>query len=135
MAREIKFRAWVPAEVNAAIGYMQDNPPMWYTDGEYINDTFSDGRIYMQFTGLLDRNGTEVYESDVISYLDDSGFKHTEEAVWSQRLVGFAPFAEQQDGDDMSTFFIRDDTVEVLGNRYEHPNLLQENPNTTEEES
>ena len=66
MKREIKFRAWLP-EVKGwlAEGFsIAMDGTEWYDDNGYsyrIKDDF----ILMQFTGLKDKNGKEIYEGDV----------------------------------------------------------------------
>lgn len=66
MGREIKFRAWID-------GKMNHDPILWGSHelGEcWPNWAFqhqtSEGEIWMQFTGLRDKNGKEIYEGDVL---------------------------------------------------------------------
>lgn len=65
MKREIKFRAWAKIK----------KPIMIYS-GEDLGNFF-DHQIHdfeselMQFTGLLDKNGKEIYEGDIIDVQDD----------------------------------------------------------------
>ena len=64
MQREIKFRAWDGAKM--------DYDPMgdeYLCEGTPINDLFArpyKGQVIMQFTGLKDKKGTEIYEDDLI---------------------------------------------------------------------
>lgn len=61
--RTIKFRCWD--------GKTMDYEPLAtdrYTE-DSINDEFSESdSIYMQFTGLHDKNGKEIYEGDVLNH-------------------------------------------------------------------
>ena len=52
--REIKFRAWDNYEKK-----------MWYP--RTIGEGFIKMSGLMQFTGMLDKNGVEIYESDIIN--------------------------------------------------------------------
>jgi len=60
--REIKFRAW---DMNCMLGpqgmLMSDTP-------EWISNLTSEA-ILLQFTGLLDRLGKEIYEGDIVIWL------------------------------------------------------------------
>lgn len=60
--RIIKFRYW-----NGVSKIMVNNPEMPHKEGWTIEQLFSDrGWIWMQFTGLLDKNGKEIYEGDIL---------------------------------------------------------------------
>ncbi len=100
--REIRFRAW-----DKDIGVMDYSRFRRFS----IDDMVKDGLILMQFTGLLDKNGKEIYEGDI---LETSGGIHKVE--WDS-VGGFYPFV------DVSCL-IEDGIVEIIGNIYENPELL-----------
>ena len=63
MSREIKFRAWDGEKID-------HEPTFGETSfgGSYVNSFNNDfqKRIFMQYTGLLDKHGKEIYEGDII---------------------------------------------------------------------
>lgn len=122
--REIKFRAWdVINEKMYPVAY-----PTWNgaTEGkidfvnhtvEIIDEDGDDKPILMQFTGLLDKNGKEIFEGDVVEWLVNGDV----------RRKGIVEFVAEFGGYDMKNFddkyhvcndWLRGE-YEVLGNIYE----------------
>ena len=126
--REIKFRVWDESKK-----VMLSQVGSWYFNDEYneiafhMNDvTFSDHKYLklMQYTGLKDRNGKEIYEGDVIEEYDD-GLYHWV-VKWDNECACFY-LHEQNIGEK---FYLDDlvsvvDKGKVIGNIHEHPHLLK----------
>lgn len=131
--REIKFRAYV-RETNqmsavATIHYGDDGAALTVLvqpapKGEYITRSV-DGEscVLIQFTGLRDRNGREIYEGDILT----AGTGHTNTVEWNSScgtwtLDGLQEFMMKlPDG----AYFPLHSFSEVIGNVHENPELLK----------
>lgn len=141
MNRQIKFRAWdkskqmfIPTDLWAvvstdfgAFGVMLKD---WenYKEGEYF---YSNSQIISQFTGLLDKNGKDIYEGDVITSSFTGDAKH--EICYGEYIddydnpkamkVGFYTIEDENEaqgfGKDING---TTDSYEVIGNIYEQQN-------------
>ena len=118
MNRIIKFRAYDNSWIKKAMIYFS----IFDTDeGLYCKEGVTDIRKaeIMQFTGLKDKNGKDIYEGDVLE-----GFR-------AREVVEFSTEPES-DCDEGGYFYgyhfykINPSQSEVIGNIYENPNLLNQ---------
>lgn len=113
--REIKFRAWDEQRM------LSDREVMEIAEGyRSINDAPN----AMQFTGLKDKNGKEVYEGDLVKNVVTGV---TYKIEWNEQCAGY--WYAKLDRQDMSRFWVHlSDSVcyqfEVIGNKFENPELL-----------
>jgi uncharacterized phage protein (TIGR01671 family) len=107
----------------------------------------------MQFTGLKDTNGIEIFENDIVRVMnflgnqyncvvyfgkyeqDGSGGEYEGSFCYGFYLRAVDPKAETlEDGfyrrivleTDIETSILHYDVIEVIGNRFENPELLKE---------
>jgi len=114
--REIKFRAWIDNKQNRYMA-IQGEPDL-ETFGSFIHH-YSDCEKLMQFTGLKDKNGKEIYEGDILENPENK----KSVIIWT--LNGY--FAESQKDDRITSFPLSLYFVEnkkIIGNIYENPELL-----------
>ena len=124
--REIKFRAWDSKEII----YSHNNDLnrktfqlSWFFQKvdniDYMNNT---NTILMQFTGLLDKNGKEIYEGDIVmSYKDQYEDKPSKNEVKFESGC-FKLFCKGLN--EIPIFNYSNKDLEVIGNIYENPELI-----------
>ena len=106
MKREIKFRAW-------------NKDQMVYSTNEFRSEHFltTSGDILnrystvMQFTGLTDKNGKDIYEGDIVQ---------------SEQLVTLMPVDFEIGSFGVPDYHLHQlSDIEVIGNIYQNPELLK----------
>ena len=130
--REIKFRAWRKNKNSMVeVDDIHFNFPhdgtvcnIWYVDG--ISTEFADGEnvILMQYTGLKDKNGKEIYEGDIVKTY--TMWVLCEEAI-AEVIFYEGAYCITFDGIRKSTIEPMtsvSELREVIGNIYENPELL-----------
>lgn len=148
MMREIKFRAWTGNEMitppNETIGSGSSADIIelsiaghvsrrnaYGLDGYERNPTFDEPEkdiVLMQFTGLKDRKGIDIYDGDVLIF----GKSSTRYAV-SWNNDGWVAFSNEGDefGAYRNSIYHRtrydkeNKQIEIIGNIYENPELIK----------
>ena len=130
--REIKFRAWD--------GEKMDYDPVCCTDGPEITKLNSNIQsmceewhrpkylALMQYTGLKDKTGKEIYERDIVHVQDNS-----HDPIWGtdeKHPIVFDDGAFRMDTLNIYELlgwggYPRALTLEIIGNIYENPELLK----------
>ena len=145
--REIKFRAWDKdgKEMIEANDFYQKADPKISGNGLHLSDFLGinkDGTIgkehenivLMQYTGLKDKNGKEIYEGDIVEFTvfdcfdNDTQYKGC--IVWAgtRFMIWSKPdyeFYGSDGGFDLDWAELQDDEFEVIGNIYENPELVE----------
>lgn len=135
MEREIKFRAFNPQIKSMAYNVF----PSYNGDIVFIshNDHETEYRwlpiadsepCLMQFTGLKDKNGKDIYEGDIVSLFNPYnnqlaiGFG---KIIFSYEYVGGWVLEAAETEGNCLNIGTRTNQIEVVGNIYENPELLK----------
>lgn len=123
-----KFRAWY-----AESGTMYEVKSLIFTLKSMLcvnkNALYPERMLYfdddnvklMQSTGLLDKNGVEIFEGDVVRIWESLYTVFYDSQTCSFRLK---PHDDRWNVDYMSNF-LDGGVFEVIGNIYEHPELVE----------
>lgn len=122
--REIRFRAWDKKNKQMSVDTFGQSD--W---GDYLVDFGSDSRdiadenfIWLQYTGLKDKNDKEIYEGDIIRGIKEHYPDRIDIVAWDDYNAGFDPFYNNYEVDGASDR----DSFEIIGNIYENPELLSQ---------
>ena len=142
--REITFRVWNGKEMtmpkygqckyflSQAGEHLEDSDENGLDCEMNIGWSSKDDLIFMQYSGLKDTDGKEIYEDDIIEFLlnpDDPSEGTTKDVV----IMGYAEYIIQNRQLPMKALlgcFGRlanrpDYKIKVIGNIYENPELLK----------
>ena len=145
--REIKFRVWDKAEhrmfdveqlvfdPNGELVSIYSYGPDFSNDLDALMGEKPDlnEAVLMEYTGLHDKNGREVYESDILRVTDEDGESYVATVKWfgdegypAFDLEGI-PATRFYDANALSTIFNSGvETCEVIGNVHDSHELSEE---------
>jgi uncharacterized phage protein (TIGR01671 family) len=114
--RIIKFRAWDKTNKNMLYDVATGVITIWdyaKLPGSKERSAKSDDCEFMQFTGIIDKNGKEIYEGDIVKSYKTFVVEWEEDEDIDYGYIGFNLNRHYQD------------RYEVIGNIYENPELLK----------
>ena len=142
---EIKFRAWDKLEKaylneeDIAIDnlgnififeiYDKNDTDLWYT--RMLPDPDNNRHVIEQYTGLKDKNGTEIYGGDIVEVKHSDWTEPTIHVVkWcgDEKYPAFNLKPELDEAVNSIALVAQSDffSVKVVGNIHENPELLEE---------
>lgn len=124
--RELKFRAF--NQRTREMEYIED---LYWFEENYVNKNGDNDFIIIQFTGLKDSNGQDIYEGDVLHYIHNTG------GIDVVKNINGCFCLCEIDKENTESPFCQLDTMEansikwlpdyvVIGDIYENPELLKD---------
>jgi len=126
--REIKFRAWNKDKKEMyqdRWSYLEfDRKFRWFlTEGDGggpLLCNFMNG-ILMQFTGLKDKNGKEIYEGDIVKFITNYDEKER-----IGKIIFELDSFDIEENDEIHSLLLKYlSNIEVIGNIFENPELIK----------
>ena len=121
--REIKFRAW-DREIKKTYQWEELIEQM-----SVIFDLLNGRRAkhcnktLLEYTGLKDKSGKEIYEGDIVGYKEKLWGKEVTEVAWG--LAGGVWSVPDANGFYLLSELLKKHKCEIIGNIYENKELLK----------
>ena len=120
--REIKFRAWCKAKKKLYEVYSISKYEIVVYDISNQKEYLCEDCVLLQYTGLKDKNGVEIYEGDIVENIQYLEY----EVKFLQDDCAFVFQRKQQNPIPISNSTVFYNNFKVIGNIYENPELLEQ---------
>ena len=132
--REIKFRIWDKTRnkmLTSNCGEFlltQEGNAVFHQNGDNPLEALIEQIEYevLQYTGLKDKNGTEIYEGDIVKYTSELENGIFEVKYSNCRFYGLWIEANFMDITTDLFYLGCSNELEVIGNIYQNPELLED---------
>ena len=131
----LRYRAW---DKHSQKMFANDELIIW-NNNVYANDSKKlscnhlkgwsiDEEYLMQSTGILDKNGKEIFEGDILGIETDEGILNVN-IFWDEEHALFMFESKKHNEKELLAELVEDNTYPfaILGNIYENPELLEDN--------
>lgn len=127
MERQIKFRAWdnQAKKMSSTFNPLEGEKPTIYGEAIYSSDA-----VYMQFAGLQDINGKDIYDGDIArEWLVDTvepegGFWNYYEIKFEKGCFVCKEIGFTYENEEPTNLHKCANEIAIIGNIYENPELL-----------
>lgn len=132
--REIKFRAWDRQELKLVNAVLIDTDGTLYESWRDLEDGTVLHGVLMQYTGLEDMNGVEIYEGDLLRWrywleeLTEDADVYKVEWLDGEARFALNCYRSGRQIDPRNDLMKLGDEFAVIGNIYENPELLDARP-------
>lgn len=111
--RELKFRAWDSLKLKMIVDFMKYSEDLMCD--KLSNPWIEECLIKMQYTGLKDKNGEEIYEGDIVVILNKPTKIYYKNGGFRVDILS-----------ESSLIYLTENNAEIdiIGNIYENPELL-----------
>jgi uncharacterized phage protein (TIGR01671 family) len=144
--REIKFRVWIKeeskmiylddknndVEINFLSNLTSNHETYWEVNTKVSDhlhahmtqyfDSRNDENVLMQYTGLKDRNGKEIYEGDILNMTYHGSVSIVKPEIKGVVIFERCSFIIEENGISLGKI---GRSLEVIGNIYMNPELLE----------